>query len=361
MRPLETLWCVAGTRPEAHKLAGVARLLAAHVAVRCVWSAQQPTPPPETEDLNWRHLPAPAHPLARRALEASLATQIEREIVRSPHGALLIQGDTATADATARVAGAHEMPLIHLEAGLRSANLRAPFPEEAYRRRIASHALLNLAPHRRAQLALQDQGVAAARCLVIGSTAIDGLAALRVARTAQFDVICDVHRRENAGRALQALVDALDRLRRRGARIARLAHPNPRWARAWRHALDGRPDFAPLAPTTRRAWLSLAQSARLVLSDSGGAAEELPYLGVPLLVYRQYCERPEAIEAGLARRVHPRIDHDIFGAIDAALNSAEWPPPWPFAASSPFGDGHASARAAQAIVGRLALTPASAA
>ncbi len=224
-----TLMLIAGTRPEALKLCSLrsALLAESRVDVISCWTGQQPTPPAETQDWPWLRLPPPAHPLRRGALECSLGAAIERAAKRLQPQALLVQGDTASAYAGARAAWALGLPLVHLEAGLRSGQVRAPFPEEAYRRSIARLAALHLAPSERAAAQLLQEGVSGTAIAVVGSTAVDGLHAQRtLPQRPAHDLLVDMHRRENAGRPLRRLALALRTLARCGWRIGLIANPN---------------------------------------------------------------------------------------------------------------------------------------
>lgn len=345
------LLLLAGTRPEAHKLAPLARALT--WPYRCCWTGQHPEIPTETADLDWLRLPPVPHPLARRPLERILQHSILSLLAKQPAAAVVVQGDTASAYAGALAARQAGVRLIHLEAGLRSGDPRSPFPEEIYRRRITHWAELHLAPSKRAVECLLGEAVPAGRVHLIGSTAVDGLRALPgQLAPARFDLLIDVHRRENAGRALTRLAQALRELSGAGWRIGLLAHPNGSWCRRWSDVLTPTEGLQRLPVLPRSKWLTLARQARAVLSDSGGAAEELPYLGVPLLLYRHACEREEAIEHGHAVRIDPRQPEGLANRIRQALNQ-RWPAAWRFSARSPYGDGRAGQRAARVIMDHL--------
>jgi UDP-N-acetylglucosamine 2-epimerase (non-hydrolysing) len=352
------LLLIAGTRPEALKLLPLASPLRLRTA--WCWTSQQAELPPEAARLRWQQLAAPAHPLRRRELQQSLTSTIGAHIQRIRPRATLVQGDTASAHAGARASADAGIPVIHLEAGLRSADLRSPFPEEGYRRAIARLARLHLAPSARAAAQLRTEGITAEHIVVVGSTAIDGLRAQAPTRpSTSLDLLVDVHRRENSGRALERLALALRALARSGWRIGVAAHPNHAWEQRWTEVLGAGAGVRRLPPLDRGQWLGLARAARGVLSDSGGAAEELPYLGVPLLIYRRRCERMEAIESGHARQLLPDATSALDAQIERALDQRQWPAPWPLAADSPYGDGHAGARAAAAIEDWLCAVPAS--
>lgn len=344
---------LAGTRPEALKLAPLASTLRSPVA--WWWTGQQAAIPLSAAGLPWQRLAAPAHPLRRRQLHDSLRESVAGMLARVQPRAVLVQGDTASAYAGARAACDAGIDVIHLEAGLRSGDLRSPFPEEAYRRVITRIAALHLAPTRLAAAQLRAEGVPEARIMRVGSTAIDGLRdQAKAPASTRHDLLVDIHRRENGGRALGRLAEALGTLASSGLRVSLVTHPNRHWARRWDHALGTRVALRRLPPMERDDWLAEARVARCVLSDSGGAAEELPYLGVPLLVYRRHHERPEAIASGHAQHLCPQAPGALAVRIRALLDTRQWPPAWPFTDDSPYGDGRAGLRAAAAIDAWLA-------
>lgn len=346
--PLPQLLLIAGTRPEALKLAPLADALP--VAAHWCWTGQQTQIPPESAHLPWRALVAPSHPMKRADLERSLVQTIVAYAQPLKPTAMLVQGDTASAYAGALGARELGLPLIHLEAGLRSGDLRSPFPEEAYRRVISQIAALHLAPNVRAAAQLLCEGVLPSQIAVVGSSAVDGVRAHNLPPASdRYHLLVDVHRRENAGRALDRLALGLRALARSGWRIALSAHPNQSWEQRWSLALGRDHGLQRLPPQDRGQWLALASSAKGVLSDSGGAAEELPYLGVPLLVYRHRSERNEALESGHARWIDPQAAEALDTRIERTLECHPWPSAWPMSVDSPYGDGHAGKRAAAAI------------
>jgi len=273
---------------------------------------------------------------------------------QSRPAAVVVQGDTASAYAGALAAQEFAIPVVHLEAGLRTHDLRSPFPEEAYRRNITRIAALHLAPSALAVQQLLHEGIRLDRIAKIGSTAIDGLRRANPATANRVcDLLVDIHRRENSGRALRRLVDALNKLALSGWRICIAEQPNENWNERWSEALGETCCLTRLPQLDREGWLAQSSASRCVLSDSGAAAEELPYLGVPLLIYRRCCERPEAILSGHARLLSPQAAGLLDDEIENCLRNEDWPPPWPFLPTSPYGDGLAGMRAASVIAGWL--------
>lgn len=342
---------LAGTRPELLKLLPVAQALDPGLRPALLWSGQQAGDFRDWEHPGeWQMLPPPRHPLPRRQLERELRTSIGQALARLRPQALLVQGDTVTAAAGAVAARALDIALIHLEAGLRAASPRTPFPEEIQRRRIARLAHLHLCPSALADTRLAAEGIGAERRRWVGSTAIDALRrhAPPASLPRAHDLLVAVHRRENAGRGLVALAEAMRRLCAAGWRVSLLDHPNPQWRQHWDRLLAGEPRIRRLPALTQADWWRELRASALLLSDSGGALEELPYLGVPLLAYRRGIERPEALASGHALRLHPGCTQAILAMIDQA-QAQSWPSAWPLEAHSPYGDGRAGPRAAAAI------------
>lgn len=359
--------CLVGTRPEALKLAPVIRALAARGhAVEVVTSGQHPVVAAQllpglgiaiAHDLG---LFTPGQDLsaALAAILAGLAPLLER----MRPALLLVQGDTTTALAGALAAFHAGVPVGHVEAGLRTGDLSAPFPEEGNRALIARLAELHFAPTARAAARLRREGVPGA-IHVTGNSSIDALLevqerladpAVQAAMAQRFDfaakgpplLLATFHRREN-GRHLPAIAEALARIAAFGlATLAVPLHPNP-MSDVLRARLAGMPNAHLLPPLSHEALLWLLMQARLLVTDSGGLQEEAPALGLRTLVVRRSTERPEAIEAGVAR-LAPARTAPLVAAIRAAL--AE-PPPQP---AFPFGDGSAGARIADHVTTWLA-------
>lgn len=233
--------------------------------------------------------------------------------------AVVVQGDTATAFAGAQAAVYSRLPLIHVEAGLRS-GCDEPFPEEMHRRAIAQLATVHFAPTAAAATALRSEGISTAAIHVTGNTGIDALhlMAARLAREPVLEaaiaqrfaaidparplLLVTVHRRENHGRRLNDILAALTKLAR-DAEIVLPVHPNPAIAGPVRAVLGGRAGVHLLPPLDYPAFVWLMQRATLALTDSGGVQEEAPALGLPVLVLRDVTERREGLDSGNARLV----------------------------------------------------------
>lgn len=344
---------VAGTRPEAIKLAPVILALRAQGEnPRLVATGQHRELFHETlagfglvadDDLAIMR-PGQTPAAVVGALVPALADLCDR--LRP--AAVVVQGDTATAFAGAQASVYARRPLLHVEAGLRSGHFE-PFPEEMHRRAIAQMADVHFAPTAAARAALLAEGVAPDAIHVTGNTGIDALhlmqaqlagdsvlAATLAARFAGIDaarpmLLVTVHRRENHGRRLDSVLAALAVLARQ-AEIVLPVHPHPAIAGPVRAALGGLAGVHLLPPLDYPAFVWLMQRATLALTDSGGVQEEAPALGLPVLVLRDVTERREGVDSGNARLV---------GTDRAAIIAA---------ASGLLGDGAAIGRMGKAAL-----------
>ena len=271
---------------------------------------------------------------------------------------LVAQGDTSTAYATALAARDLDLPLAHVEAGLRTDHPLRPFPEEYFRRCISRLAALHLAPTLAAATNLRGEGVAAESIHLVGNTVVDLLreqvengfgTALAFLPDTPRIITLTLHRRENYGRGLDVVCTAiLDLLARENdIGVVCPVHPNPAVGARIRRHLAAHPRIRLTDPLAYRPFIALLARSTLVVTDSGGIQEEAPYLGVPVLVVRENTERPESVAVGTTTLVP--VQHDrIVDEIERRLASAR-PPPLPFAVASPYGDGRSGERCADRI------------
>ena len=275
--------------------------------------------------------------------------------------AIVVQGDTATAYAGALAGDAAGIRVAHVEAGLRTRTPLHPFPEEPFRRRIATLAEWHFAPTQVAAGHLLAEGVPAEAVHVAGNTGIDVLRrtvqALPSPLEAGNHVVLTLHRRENYGQGMDHVCGAVLALldRHRELRVVSPLHPNPRVGDRMRRLLGAHPRIDLMPPLDYKPFIRLIATARLVITDSGGIQEEAPYLGVPVLVVREATERPEAFGYGGLRLVPPRTE-SVLAAAEAALADAR-PPSVPFEMTAPFGDGHSGVRIAGLLASALAVHP----
>jgi UDP-N-acetylglucosamine 2-epimerase (non-hydrolysing) len=361
---------VAGTRPEAVKLAPVIHALRERNCRTLVVATGQ-----HRELL---HIALAGFGIAadidlavmRRAqtpadVVGALVPALERQCRTHRPCVAIVQGDTASAFAGAQAAAYAGVPVVHVEAGLRSGH-RDPFPEEMHRKAIAQLADLHFAPTAGARAALLREGIASDTIHITGNTGIDALhwvrdrldrdAALSAALALRFAaisrrrplILVTVHRRENHDR-LPAIVAALAALAAR-AEIAIPVHPHPAVAGAMA-ALAGTPGIHLLPPLDYTEFVWLLRRAALALTDSGGVQEEAPALGVPVLVLRRVTERPEGLASGNARLVGTDRD-EVIAAVIALLDDADGLARMAEPAL-PYGVGDAAARIADELVRRF--------
>jgi UDP-N-acetylglucosamine 2-epimerase (non-hydrolysing) len=343
---------VVGTRPEIVKLASIVRMLGERA--RLLHTCQH-----TDEELSGVFLaaaglrPETLDGICGQPRHAQIGRMVERlgaAFTRRPPAAVLVQGDTNTASAAAQAGNYAGVPVVHVEAGLRSFD-RA-MPEELNRCMISVLADLHCAPTERAAANLRREGIPASRIIRTGNTIVeatlemapDDAAAREIASglgaaPGQY-VLATIHRPENTDDP-QRLRTILDELAKLGLPVLFPLHPRTRLAvgRSGLTAVLGR--LRPIPPADHRTFLGLARHARLIVSDSGGVQEECTVLKRPLIVIRNSTERPEAIEAGFAHLVQPG---PVIGHLGRQLINDEGLSERLAAIGCPFGDGKASER-----------------
>ena len=361
---------VVGTRPEAIKLAPVAKALrecGGDFSVRVVTSGQ--------------HGEICRSALAAFGLTADSALETEpiggsladsagdvlrafgRHLAERRPDVILVQGDTTTAMGAALAGFYAQVPVAHVEAGLRSGDLANPFPEEANRQIIDAVSAILLPPTAQAQANLLRAGFTAERCPITGNTVVDALRLLCVTHTpvlagsgieeADLDgrrlILVTTHRRESWGGDLEAICSAIRNIVQRWAKVivALPVHPNPNVQRPVCQLLGGHPRIKLLPPLDYIPFLGLMRRAYVILTDSGGIQEEAPSLGVPVLVLRKTTERPEAAEAGLARIIG--TDRKAIVEHVEELLEDEQVHRQMATATNPYGDGLASERIVEVL------------
>ena len=281
-----------------------------------------------------------------------------------------MQGDTTSAFAGALAAFYEHVPVVHVEAGLRTGDIYSPFPEEANRRLTSQLTTLHLAPTPVSQDNLLRGGVPSQKVLVTGNTVIDALLwtagqrvhygnqALEAVDSSEAPVLLvTTHRRESWGRPMQGVANAVARLARRhpGLIVVLPAHPNPVVREALLPGLRGLGNVIAVEPMGYGAFARLLRRSTIVLTDSGGVQEEAPSLGKPVLVMRDTTERPEAVSAGTARLVGTDPDR-VYAEVGHLLTSTHAYQAMA-SAVNPYGDGRAAQRTAGAIAHMFELGP----
>jgi UDP-N-acetylglucosamine 2-epimerase len=299
-------------------------------------------------------------------LTSSVLTAIAPVIDAERPDLVIVQGDTTTAMAAALASFYAGVPVAHVEAGLRSDDLAAPWPEEMNRRVVSTLATLHLAPTEQARRRLEAERVPAGAIAVTGNTVIDALLGtvarldvdpdLRARVTAvvprldpaRRTILLTSHRRESFGRGLENICRAVRRIADRGdVQVVYPVHLNQNVKEPVHRLLGDHPHVHLIEPLDYLSFVFLLRHAALALTDSGGVQEEAPSLGKPVLVMRDTTERPEGIEAGVARLVGTGTD-SIVAAVSELLDD---PAAYDRMARSvnPYGDGHAAERVATFI------------
>ncbi|MGK5110404.1 non-hydrolyzing UDP-N-acetylglucosamine 2-epimerase [Geodermatophilus sp. CPCC 205506] len=373
---MSTVLVVYGTRPEAVKMAPVIAALRQTPGVR-VSVAVTGQHRAMLDQVNRLFGIVPDHDLdisspGQTLTDVTVRTLrgLERVLAADPADAVVVQGDTTTSTAAALAAFYARVPVAHVEAGLRTDDRWDPFPEEVNRRLTTRLADLHLAPTARARAALLREGVAAGDVVVTGNSVIDALqetvdgsdgydspelAHLDEHRTPV--VLVTTHRRESWGGPMRAIAGAVRRLaeRRPDVHVVLPMHLNPLVREALLPALAGVPNVQLCEPLGYADFCRVLARSSLVMTDSGGAQEEAPSLGRPVLVLRQTTERPEGVERGLARLVGTDEER-VLAEAEAAL-AHPVPPRLTHEAlrPSPYGDGRAGLRTAAAVAELLGI------
>jgi UDP-N-acetylglucosamine 2-epimerase (non-hydrolysing) len=359
MASRKRLLVVLGTRPEAIKLAPLilrAKADPERFEVLVVRTSQHQEMLDQVVDYFELPIVADLNVMRRDQDLAHVTTAalegLQRVIAETRPDVVIVQGDTTTSFVGALAAFYENVPVAHVEAGLRTYDKREPFPEEVYRRLTSIIADYHFAPTEAARRNLLQENVSAEMIWVTGNTAIDALflalkkagPSAQAARDPAHTLLLTTHRRENHGEPMRRICEALLILLQRfpQMRVICPLHLSPRVRQVVCPMLGSHPRVSLVEPLGYEPFVLAMNSAHIILSDSGGIQEEAPALGKPVLVLRNTTERPEAVEAGTARLVGTEVSA-IVSACEQLLTD-------PHAyramaqARNPFGDGHASER-----------------
>lgn len=285
------------------------------------------------------------------------------ELIRGENpDAVVVQGDTTSAMVAALAAFYLEVPVVHLEAGLRTGDMSAPFPEEGNRRLVAPLTALHLAPTASAKENLLREGIAARSVAVTGNTVIDALHTAVATPTTFQDpavgelvssrdpfVLVTAHRRESWDGPMAEAMGGLRGVAERHREIRFLVpmHRNPIVRTIIRSSLENVPNVLLTEPLDYLEFTHAMNASLIVVTDSGGVQEEAPSLGKPVLVMRDTTERPEAVLAGTVRLVGTN-DVVLAESLNRLLEDADHYETMANA-QNPYGDGHAAPRCVAAI------------
>lgn len=359
---------IYGTRPEAIKMAPLVAALQQHPELDPVVAVTGQ----HREMLDQVHAAfgiTPDHDLDLMTPGSSLAEigatvlQATTELLRSHRPDLVVvQGDTSSAFFAALSAFYVQVPVVHLEAGLRTGDIYAPFPEEVNRRLTAPIAALHLAPTLTSRMNLLAEGIGATDIVVTGNTVIDALRQTR-SRPVEFSdpsvaravasgrriLLVTSHRRESWGPKMAAAMEAIKQLASTfpDLQVILPMHRNPVVRDVIEPSLRGLGNVVLTEPTSYPEFCHLLDASHIILTDSGGVQEEAPSLGKPVLVMRDTTERPEAVDAGTVRLVGTDTERIVDETAllltdDAAYDDMA-------SAVNPYGDGRAAPRCVAAI------------
>ena len=363
---------VFGTRPEAIKMAPVVLGLKAHEGIDCkvcvtaqhremldqVLGLFQIEP---DHDLN---IMAPGQDLYD--ITTRILTGLRDVLKEEKPDVVLVHGDTTTTFAAAIAAFYQQIPVGHVEAGLRTGNILSPWPEEANRKLTSIVTRYHFAPTNNSRDALLREGVPADQIHVTGNTVIDALlsvrdkiegdADLKGTLTSQLPyglnrrmILVTGHRRESFGGGFERICQALAELAGSfpDIEIVYPVHLNPNVQEPVNRLLKGFNNIHLIPPQDYLPFVSLMSRAYLILTDSGGIQEEAPSLGKPVLVMRDTTERPEAIDAGTVKLVGTDVSAIVSEASELLTNESAWLAM--SRAHNPYGDGKAVARIADIL------------
>lgn len=289
----------------------------------------------------------------------SITEKLKAVLERENPDVVLVHGDTTTAFAASLACFYMKIPVGHVEAGLRTYDVYAPYPEEFNRRAIDITAKYLFAPTRLSAENLLREGADEKKIFVTGNTAID---AMKYTVSGDYSspvtewakdsrmILLTAHRRESIGETMREMFRAVRRIADEfdDVKIVYPVHPNPQVREAAGKILLDHPRIKLIEPLDVRDFHNLMAKSYLILTDSGGIQEEAPSLGKPVLVLRDVTERPEGIEAGTLK-LAGTSGESIYSACKALLcDRAEYNKM--ARAQNPYGDGNASKRIADALL-----------
>ena len=375
---LKTL-CVFGTRPEAIKMAPVIKRLEAspHIQSKvCVTGQHRQMLDAVLEQFDIVpdfNLDVMTEGQDLSHLTAQILIKLAEIYPKYMPDVILVHGDTTTTFAAALSAYYHQIPVAHVEAGLRTGNIYSPWPEEANRTLTGVLTTLHFAPTPGAKQHLLREGVDSKNIYVTGNTVIDALLEMR-SRLASTPALTEAlqkefpflsskrkiilvtgHRRESFGAGFERICQALAAIARAYPEIDIVypVHLNPKVQQPVRSLLGEITNIYLIPPVDYLPFIYLMQCSYIILTDSGGIQEEAPSLGKPVLVMRDNTERPEAVEVGTVLLVGTQVER-IMSQVHQLLEDNTFYQQMT-QATNPYGDGHAARRIVDVISERYGL------
>lgn len=368
MQSKQKILILFGTRPEVIKLAPVISALKNSDTFEiCVVSSSQHTtllkPFLKMFDISVDYdLKVMTKDQTPNTVASKILGKIDKILEIEKPNLILVQGDTTTAFAGAYAAFNRKIRVGHVEAGLRSGDVYSPFPEEMNRRLITQIATYHFAATEKNRRNLMNEGVAMERIFVTGNPVVDSLNFISKNTTPSEKttelikqtkglkrVLLTTHRRESFGNTMTSNLQAISSFikKRENTCLIFPVHPNPNVQASTNKILGDQERIFLIEPTNYSDFIALMKKAWLIVSDSGGVQEEAPSLGKPLLILRENTERPEAIEARIAKlvggnsnRLYNLLEENY--AVETWINSVK-------KVHNPFGDGKAAKRIAEIL------------
>ncbi len=361
---MKKIIAIFGTRPEAIKMCPLVRELQSRVDVQvsvCLSGQHRDMVNDvlSTFGVEYDHdLGVMREGQSLEDLSARIISKVGKVLRAERPDTVLVHGDTSTAMLSALAAFYQKIPVGHIEAGLRTYDIKSPFPEELDRRVISLIAAYHFAPTEAARDNLLRERVKSENIFVTGNTAID---ALRFTHDKSYThpvlssacgkrpILLTMHRRENLGEQMLAAFRAVRRAADEFSDICILypLHPNPEVRRCAESVLGGHDSIRLLPPLDVKDFHNIMARCYMVLTDSGGIQEEAPYFGKPVLVLRDTTERPEGVTAGTLRLAG--VDESSIYREFVCLLTDQTAYTQMSRAKNPYGDGYASRRIADVL------------
>ena len=357
-RPLVTF--VLGTRPEAIKLSPliIAFKFSKKVQTRVILTGQHIEMVTQVtnifnikEDLNLNLM---QHGQSLTFITNSILNGLEAEFSENKPQFILVQGDTTTAFAGALAAFYKNIPVGHVEAGLRTGSLDNPFPEEANRRLISQISTLHFAPTKNAYLNLINSGINKENIEITGNTVVDALKIIaekdlqnkckKIYSGSDCLILLTVHRRENWGENLKNIIIAIKKIVQFHTNISIVLpmHKNKIVRDILKYELGENPKVILTETLPYDQLISVMKKSYFIITDSGGIQEEAPSLAKPVLVIRETTERTESIEAKTSKLIGTNPDNIFREVSELILNKTKYQKM--AKAINPYGDGNSSQR-----------------
>lgn len=299
-------------------------------------------------------------------ISGKVLVELKKVLEQDPQDIVLVHGDTTTGAMAALESFYRQIPVGHVEAGLRSFDIYSPFPEEMNRKLIGIISKYNFAPTDSNVQNLLKEGVDEKSIVKTGNTVID-VFKYTIEENFKFKddllnnldyennkvILLTAHRRENLGKPLEQICDAINEVTKRYGNVKFVypVHLNPKVRECVYAKLGNNPSVTLIEPLDVKELHNLMNKCYLVATDSGGIQEEAPALGKPVLVLRTETERPEAVEAGTVKLVGVETNNIVNGLVTLIDNKEEYEKM--SKAVNPYGDGNASKYIAEFLLDNL--------